>query len=89
MKLNDPVKYLDLFEGHHIFAAFPDREQGSAPPWHWHSKWNQSLHEKFMERQKCEIYSRVCGYMRPTHAWNLGKKEEFDDREVFKLPKDL
>lgn len=24
-------------------------------------------------RQKCEIYSRVCGYLRPTARWNEGK----------------
>jgi len=27
--------------------------------------------------EKCEVYSRVCGYFRPVAAWNLGKKEEF------------
>ncbi|MFZ5803052.1 MAG: ribonucleoside triphosphate reductase [Candidatus Omnitrophota bacterium] len=25
----------------------------------------------------CEIYSRVCGYLRPVAQWNDGKKEEF------------
>ncbi|MBO4633259.1 MAG: hypothetical protein J5858_15175 [Lentisphaeria bacterium] len=34
--------------------------------------------------QKCEVYSRVCGYFRPVAAWNLGKKEEFKDRKTFK-----
>ncbi len=37
-----------------------------------------------MERTKCEIYSRVCGYLRPTSQWNEGKKAEFDDRVTFK-----
>ncbi len=32
---------------------------------------------------KCEIYSRVCGYYRPVHLWNRGKKEEFSERETF------
>lgn len=32
---------------------------------------------------KMEVYSRVCGYMRPISNWNLGKKEEFKDRKVF------
>ena len=32
---------------------------------------------------KCEVYSRVTGYMRPVSAWNLGKKEEFKDRKAY------
>lgn len=40
-----------------------------------------------MERQKTEIFSRVCGYMRPIHSWNDGKLAEFKDRVTFKKPK--
>ena len=36
--------------------------------------------------EKCEVYSRVCGYFRPVANWNKGKKEEFKDREKFKIP---
>ena len=36
-------------------------------------------------RQKCEIYSRVVGYLRPTKDWNKGKIEEFKDRKVYKV----
>jgi anaerobic ribonucleoside-triphosphate reductase len=28
----------------------------------------------------CEIWSRVCGFLRPTDGWNPGKKAEFDER---------
>jgi anaerobic ribonucleoside-triphosphate reductase len=38
-----------------------------------------------MERQKCEVFSRVCGYMRPVTNWNEGKREEWKDREMFEL----
>ena len=31
----------------------------------------------------CEIYSRVCGYLRPISQWNDGKKEEFKDRHMY------
>lgn len=31
----------------------------------------------------CEIYSRVCGYIRPTNNWNRGKLEELRDRKLF------
>lgn len=35
------------------------------------------------ERQECEVYSRVMGYLRPTFAWNIGKKGEWKDRKMF------
>ena len=31
----------------------------------------------------CEVYSRVCGYLRPTASWNKGKQEEFTLRKTF------
>ena len=34
--------------------------------------------------QKCEVYSRVVGYMRPVENWNPGKAEEYKDRKEFK-----
>jgi len=36
-----------------------------------------------MERQKCEVWSRVVGFLRPTSKWNEGKAEEFKDRKMF------
>jgi hypothetical protein len=36
--------------------------------------------------EKCEVYSRCCGYFRPVTNWNKGKQEEFKDREKFKVP---
>jgi len=36
-----------------------------------------------MARTKCEIWSRVVGFLRPTSLWNEGKKAEFKDRKVF------
>lgn len=40
---------------------------------------------KKLERTRCEIYSRVVGYLRPVKQWNEGKQEEFGDRKVFKV----
>lgn len=34
-------------------------------------------------KTKCEVYSRVCGYLRPTSQRNEGKAEEFRDRVIF------
>ncbi len=34
-------------------------------------------------KQKCEVYSRVVGYLSPVSEWNKGKKEEFKDRETY------
>lgn len=33
----------------------------------------------------CEVYSRVCGYLRPTQNWNKGKKEEFCMRKLYSV----
>jgi len=35
--------------------------------------------------QPCEIYSRVCGYLRPKRQYNVGKQAEFDMRTNYKL----
>ncbi len=32
-----------------------------------------------------EVYSRVVGYYRPVNQWNLGKQEEFKDRELYDI----
>ncbi len=37
-----------------------------------------------MTRTKCEVYSRVSGYLRPVQQWNDGKQAEFADRVTFK-----
>lgn len=34
-------------------------------------------------KTKCEVYSRVVGYLRPVGNWNEGKAEEFKDRKMF------
>ncbi len=34
---------------------------------------------------KCEVYSRVVGYLRPIEQWNDGKAEEFKERKTFKI----
>lgn len=34
-------------------------------------------------RQRCEVFSRVVGYLRPVGQWNKGKKAEFKDRQTF------
>ncbi len=40
------------------------------------------------ERTRCEVYSRVVGYLRPIDQWNNGKQSEFSDRVTFKLDED-
>jgi len=37
----------------------------------------------FVERTRCEVYSRVVGYIRPVSQWNDGKQSEFKDRIKF------
>lgn len=35
------------------------------------------------KRQKCEVYSRVVGYLRPVSQWNDAKQAEFCDRKEY------
>jgi len=35
------------------------------------------------KRQKCEIFSRVVGYISPISQWNPGKKSEYEDRKTY------
>ncbi len=36
-----------------------------------------------MVKTKCEVYSRVVGYLRPVQQWNEGKQAEWSDRKTF------
>jgi len=37
-----------------------------------------------MKKTKCEVFSRVNGYLRPVGAWNDAKQAEFKDRVMYK-----
>ena len=37
------------------------------------------------QRQECEVYSRVVGYLRPVKNWNDAKQSEFHDRTMFEV----
>lgn len=39
---------------------------------------------KLTHFQKCEVYSRVVGYLRPVSQWNEGKQAEFFDRKAYR-----
>lgn len=41
------------------------------------------------KKQKCEVYSRVVGYLSPVSEWNKGKKEEFKQRKTFDIPEKI
>lgn len=36
------------------------------------------------KRQKCEVFSRAMGYYRPVDNFNIGKRQEFEERNTFK-----
>ena len=38
-----------------------------------------------MARTKCEVWSRVVGYLRPVSQFNEGKQAEFSDRKMFRI----
>jgi ribonucleoside-triphosphate reductase (formate) len=33
--------------------------------------------------KKCEVYTRIVGYMRPVANWNRGKKQEYGERKLY------
>jgi len=35
--------------------------------------------------RRTEVYSRVCGYLRPVKYWGPGKRAEFEERKTFKV----
>ena len=35
----------------------------------------------------CEVYSRVVGYIRPVQNWNKGKRQEWRERETYRVDK--
>jgi len=37
------------------------------------------------EKQACEVYSRIVGYLRPVSQWNPGKEAEFYKRRAYKI----
>lgn len=38
---------------------------------------------KIYQRTKCEVWTRVMGYIRPVSSFNLGKKAEYRQRQNF------
>jgi len=45
----------------------------------------ESKKKKKSKRTKCEVYSRIVGYLRPVSEWNEGKQAEFNDRKAFNI----
>ena len=41
--------------------------------------------EKTKKRIPCEVYSRIVGYLRPVQNWNKGKRQEFNDRQTYRV----
>ncbi len=38
-----------------------------------------------LNRTRCEVYSRIVGYLRPVSQWNPGKEAEFRERKTYKV----
>ena len=48
-----------------------------------------SKNEGISDYKKCEVYSRIVGYLRPVNQWNDGKKQEYSERKEYKVSQDL
>lgn len=44
---------------------------------------NEDQKQNEVKRQRCEVYSRVVGYLRPVGQWNEGKQREFEERKTY------
>ena len=44
---------------------------------------DEDLNLKDNERQECECWSRVMGYLRPKSQYNKGKVAEFEERKPY------
>lgn len=42
-------------------------------------------HPELANFRKCEVYSRIVGYIRPVNQWNDGKQAEYIDRKEYKI----
>ncbi len=38
---------------------------------------------ELVDYKKCEVYSRIVGYLRPVNQWNEGKKQEYLERKEY------
>lgn len=38
-----------------------------------------------MKKVRCDVYSRIVGYYSPVKRWNDGKKQEFAERQEYKV----
>ena len=52
-------------------------------PSHGYLVGEHQLCPKCVVEQKCEVYSRIVGYIRPVQQWNAGKATEYGDRKEF------
>ncbi len=52
-------------------------------PSHGYLIGEHKLCPKCVVEQKCEVYSRIVGYIRPVEQWNKGKATEYGDRQEF------
>ena len=50
---------------------------------------NKTITLQDVERQECEVWTRVMGYYRPVSEFNIGKKSEHVERDFFKEKKDI
>lgn len=84
VKNSDSIKVLvkKISENYHL-PYFTFTPTFSVCPTHGYIAGEHSKCPKCDSR--CEIYSRVVGYLRPISQWNKGKKSEFEARKTFKV----
>jgi ribonucleoside-triphosphate reductase len=59
----------------------------SVCPHHGYIAGEHKVCPKCVIEQKCEVYSRIVGYIRPVEQWNEGKTQEYKDRKEYVVAK--
>jgi hypothetical protein len=79
MDLEETEKGLDVKDGHFLVRKDTYR-----------IKCNECFgkNPKWIDKQPCEVYSRVVGYIRPVQQWHASKQEEYRERKTFALKAD-
>jgi len=89
-EISDPMSVKSLIKT--IFSSYRLPYMTITPtfsicPTHGYIAGEHFLCPKCVIEQKCEVYSRVVGYLRPVQSWHEGKQQEFKERLEFKWGK--
>ena len=73
----------NVFAGRHPFCIWMGKNEDKLPVQYTLRDVIELRKKSLPKGTKCEVYSRVVGYIRPVEQWHDGKQAEFLDRKKF------